>query len=255
MTKLHLLCYCLLFTILQSCNNEQGQSRVYVNTPSEGFNVEASDQEAMDIADEVMDAMGGRQAWDTSRYITWTFFGRRTHTWDKIGRMNRIDIPSDNLSVIIDLENKTGSAIKNGKTITQPDTLAQYIENGYKMWINDSYWLVMPFKLKDSGVTLTSVGKDTTTLGATSDVLQLTFNEVGVTPQNKYLVYVDEESRLVTQWDFYATAEDSVARFQSPWPNYKKFGDLLLSGGQIAGNRLSDIKVSQTLENDVFSKL
>lgn len=255
MIKLNVLFPLLLLILLQSCNNEPSVVANYVNTPAEGFNSEASDQSAMDIADEVMDAMGGRQAWDTSRYITWTFFGRRTHTWDKIGGKNRIDVPSDNLSVIIDLENKTGSAIKNGQSITQPDTLAQYIENGYKMWINDSYWLVMPFKLKDSGVTLTSVGKDTTTLGAMSDVLQLTFDQVGVTPQNKYLVYVDEESRLVTQWDYYANAEDSIARFQSPWPNYKKYGDLLLSGGQIAGNKLSDIKVSQTLENNIFSEL
>jgi len=67
-----------------------------------------------------------------------------------------------------------------------------------------------------------------------------------------YHVYVDKGSRLVTQWDFYASRQDSAARFQSPWPNYAQHGDLMLSGGQIAGNKLTDISVSQSLDEALF---
>ena len=226
-----------------------------VNPAVEGFNLVDSDERAIAIADEVMEAMGGRAAWDASRYIGWTFFGRRSHLWDKEGKMNRLEIPSDSLTMIINLEHKTGQVSKNGIKLTDTDSIAKYIGQGYNMWINDSYWLVMPFKLKDAGVTLKSMGQDTTTLGAKADVLELTFAGVGKTPDNKYEVYVDKTSRLVTQWDFYTKYSDTISRFQSPWPNYKRYGDLLLSGGQIAGNQLTDISVSQTVEAGLFSAL
>ena len=42
-----------------------------------------SDEKAVAVADEVMEALGGQSAWDNTRCLTWSFFGRRTHVWDK----------------------------------------------------------------------------------------------------------------------------------------------------------------------------
>ena len=53
------------------------------NPAAPGFNAEGSDQKAITIEDSVMETMGGRQAWDNTRYLTWRFFGRRRHVWDK----------------------------------------------------------------------------------------------------------------------------------------------------------------------------
>ena len=93
----------------------------------------------------------------------------------------------------------------------------------------DSYWVFMPFKLKDSGVTLKYSGKSETADGKPADVLELTFKDVGRTPENKYHVYVDEDSRLVTQWDYYENASDPEPRFQMPWQNWQKQGGIMLS--------------------------
>lgn len=46
----------------------------------------------------------------------------------------------------------------------------------------------MPYKLKDSGVTLKYKGEGQTEEGEPAQVLVLTFKDVGVTPQNKYEV-------------------------------------------------------------------
>ncbi len=242
----------VVFSVLLACQTDRSAVE-YGNPPADGFNLEGSDEEAISIADEVMEAMGGRLAWDTTRFIKWTFFGRRDHTWDKHNGLANISVLSENLSITVDLNDKTGKVVKDGMEMTNTDSIDHYLDRGYKMWVNDSYWLVMPFKLKDSGVTLKYAGKDTTTLGATSDVLELTFSDVGVTPDNKYLVYVDEDTRLVTQWDYFANYVDETARFQSPWPDYRKYGDILLSGGQIAGNRLTNISISQSLTDNPFS--
>ena len=61
----------------------------------------------------------------------------------------------------------------------------------------------MPYKLKDSGVTLRDLGEQADEAGAMCDVIALTFKEVGRTPQNKYHVFVDKSSRLVTHWNYW----------------------------------------------------
>jgi hypothetical protein len=42
-----------------------------------------------------------------------------------------------------------------------------------------------------------------------ADILQLTFNAVGVTPENKYWLYVDKEDHLIKQWAYYQNFKDS----------------------------------------------
>ena len=110
----------LILTVF-ACQTSSSDTEIVGNPPAEGFNLEASDEKAMAIADRVMEAMGGRKAWDTTRYIKWTFFGRRTHTWDKAEDKVRIEIPSDTTTMIIDLVNKTGKIKWQGEEINEPD--------------------------------------------------------------------------------------------------------------------------------------
>ncbi len=229
---------------------EQGQSSD-PNPPAEGFNAAASDPQAIAIADEVMEAMGGRQAWDDTRYIAWNFLGFRDLLWDKQGKRVRIEVPRDSSTYIVDLENETGKIMVGGQVMEDPDSLAKYVTRGRNIWINDSYWLVMPFKLKDSGVTLKYMGEDTTQAGIPADVLQLTFDEVGVTPQNRYLVYVGKEDHLVRQWDFYRNADDAEPGFSLPWDNYQSFDGVLLSGDR-GPRQLSDIRVFESVPEGAF---
>src|SRR2546421_138000 len=59
------------------------QRLVEENPPAPGFDRAGSDPRAVAIADRTMRAMGGRRAWDQTRYISWRFFGKRLHVWDK----------------------------------------------------------------------------------------------------------------------------------------------------------------------------
>ena len=59
-----------------SCNSKSGKvnppppppAPTNENPPADGFDLENSDEAAMDIADEVMKAMGGRANWDQTRF-------------------------------------------------------------------------------------------------------------------------------------------------------------------------------------------
>lgn len=221
------------------------------NPAAEGFNAAASDEVAIEWADKVMEAMGGRESWDTTRFLHWNFFGRRTLLWDKNEGKVRIESPGDSMTYLVDIFNNTGQVKKGGMVLSHPDSITKYVERGRRIWINDSYWLVMPFKLKDSGVTLKHVGQDTTLTGSMAEVLSLTFESVGVTPQNKYLVYIDPATNLVNQWDFFTNADDEAPRFAMPWKSYKTYGALTLSGDR--GNpQLSEIAVLEEVPASAF---
>lgn len=246
----------LLFSCTSSSTKEEAEvSNEYVaydNAPAKGFDQEGSDLLATLLADKVMLAMGGRKAWDDTRYISWNFFGRRQHTWDRYTGNVRIEESSNRLTILMNIHSQQGKVQRQGEELTHPDSLSKYLDLGNRYWINDSYWLVMPYKLKDSGVTLTYLGEDTTQLGVKSDVLRLTFENVGVTPQNMYDVWVDVDSKLITQWAYYVNADQEQPQFITPWTDYKQYGHVLLAGNR-GDYQLTDIQVADNVPDSVFT--
>ncbi len=230
------------------------------NAPGPAFDLEGSDAKAIELADAVMAKMGGRRAWDETRYIVWNFFGQRRHVWDK--REGRVRIELDGLEgvpyvYVLNIDTQSGRAWKGGQEVTDPDELARMMDQAEAMWINDSYWLVMPYKLKDAGVTLRYQGEREMEGGRIADVLQLTFKDVGRTPNNKYHVYVAKDSGLVEQFDYYEHSDDPTPRISRPWRNWKRFGRIMLSGdrGEMRGRpaKLTDIVVFDELPETVFT--
>jgi len=225
------------------------------NPPAPGFDLAGSDPEAVEISDQVMDRLGGRQAWDDTHYLSWNFFGRRRHLWDKYTgdiRVEGVDRDSDKpYLILMNLHTKEGRAWSDGQAVSDPTELAERLELGESAWINDSYWMFMPYKLKDTGVTLNYLGPGEMLDGRASQVLQLTFKEVGRTPENKYHIYIADDSGLVEQWDFFADVADEEPRFQLPWHNWQRFGDILLSDNR-GENGHTDIAVFTDLPAALF---
>ena len=75
--------FLLIIFIIAGCGRNENSETKEVNPAAEGFNQTNSDAQAIAIADEVMLAMGGREAWDNTRYLCWKFFGRDELIWDK----------------------------------------------------------------------------------------------------------------------------------------------------------------------------
>jgi hypothetical protein len=225
------------------------------NPAAPGFDVTGSDPEAIEIADRTMKAMGGRAAWDATRYVSWNFFGFRSHVWDRHRGLDRVEWADRDSGekhvVVVDVDEGTGRAWVDGEEITEPARLAELTEAGRRAWINDAYWLVMPYKLKDTGVTLTYAGRAPMADGREADVLELTFSNVGVTPENKYRVYVAKDSGLVEQWDFFASAADDEPRFSTPWHGWTEHGNILLSGDRGERN-IEAIAVHDDVPASVF---
>jgi hypothetical protein len=191
-----------------------------------------------------MEAMGSQSAWDQVETISWTFFGRRKHHWNKQTGDITIQTIADSSRIAMTLGDSTSVQVSIGDSVvTDPAALQDYYRRGTSIWINDSYWLVMPYKLLDPGVTLTYEGDTLLADDGVADLLRLTFDDVGDTPQNAYMVTVPRDTKLISQWDFYRSAQDTTANFSTPWKDYKKYGDILLSGDR-GRARLDDIAVT-----------
>jgi hypothetical protein len=112
----------------------------------------------------------------------------------------------------------------------------------------------MPFKLKDSGVTLTYMGEDTLVNKKYYNVLQLTFDSVGDTPNNKYDLYVGVKDKLINYWSYYKDATQDTASWTRPWDNYQRYGSILLSADRSDGKGPKNVKVDEQLADEVFTE-
>ena len=215
-----------------------------------------SDAKAIEIAERVMEAMGGQEAWNNTRYISWNFMGRgRTHVWDKWTGNHRIEQQTrdgDRLVSLINTNTWNGRVWRNGVEVTDPEELARLLNSAQGAWINDTYWMFMPFKLRDPGVILEYVGEGQMEDGRASEILRLTFDNVGRTPNNRYLVHVSQDTGLVEQWSYFQNASDAEPGFTLPWADWQRFGNVLLSKDR---GRSADweIRVYDSLPESVFT--
>lgn len=232
-----------------------GQDDYYPAAP--GFNEAGSDRRAIMVADSVVKHHGGYTAYENIRYLTWTFFGRRTLTWDKLAQRVRIESPGDETIYLLDYsgEAPAGRVRIAGEEVTDSIALAEALAKANSIFINDSYWLVQQFKLKDSGVTLKHLEDSVIDPQATRPchVLELTFDAVGDTPQNKYHLYVDMATYRINTWQFFRNATDEEPAMETSWENYLPYEGIALSGRR-SDFSLEPIGVAYEKADKVFTE-
>ena len=241
MSRRPLLAVGSLAVALAACAGAPARAPEFDSNPAaDGFDLAGSDPRAVAIADQVMAAMGGRRAWDSARVLKWTFFGRRRWIWDRSSGDVRLD--DGERMVQMNVDSGEGRVFERGVEIDDPEQVAETLEGTRRAWINDSYWLVMPYKLKDGGVTLDWGGEERLGDGRAADVLVLTFEGVGVTPQNRYEVLVSRDRHLVEAWRYFEKRADTQPALVTPWGDWRRYGPILLSGGR-GERRLEGIAV------------
>ena len=211
-----------------------------------------SDPAAVTLADQVLAALGGRDAWERTRYIAFDFVAsrrdtvvsRRSLAWDKAS--NRIKLVLKNaqgksFAVWTDLAHKDGTVLVDGAPADSA-TKRQWLDRAHAVWVNDTYWLLMPFKLRDPGVTLKAGGRDST---GKASILELSFAGVGLTPGDRYRVHVDDTTHLVTGWEMMLEGNKDGRWKPAQWTGWKSVGDVKLAERR----HIPDDQVVITFEN------
>jgi hypothetical protein len=228
-----------LLPLLPACTATPPQSH---NPAAPTFDIDHSDPRAIAIADELMQALGGREAWDTTRCIEWTFAGKRKLLWDKWTGAFRLD--QNDRVVLMNLDTGHGRVFQSGTEIERdPDAVRTALDNAYRTWVNDSYWLFAPYKLKDSGVRLTLIGERALPDSRVCDVLRLTFDGVGVTPENAYEMWIARDTHRLEQWSYFKHRDDPQPAMTTPWAGWKRYGRIWLASDHGSGPSTTDIAV------------
>jgi len=220
----------------------------------------ANNPSAGAIADQVMNALGGKQAWDSTHYLRFTFAGRRTHHWDKWTGRHRVEGTGQDGKKYVVLENintHEGQAWVDGKKV-EGDDLKKWLERGYGAWVNDTYWLLMPYKLKDQGVNLEYADSEQLD-GKTYDKLHLSFGKVGLTPGDQYWAWINRDTHLMDRWAYLLQDQPrDAAPTAWLWQDWQKVGKIMLAPTrkQVGGDKtlpLSDLAVYDSLPDSVFT--
>lgn len=218
--------------------------------------------------DSVMQAMGGQEAWEKVRYLQfrWNVFRNgeivsdRRHHWDRYTGDYRIETvmpDGDSLRVLFNVETREGRAWVGGRQVSdaRADSL---IDRGHAMFINDSYWLLMPYKWSDPGVNLEYLGTETHEDG-TWRVLHLSFEDVGRTPGDRYWAYVDDDPpHLMRKWQYHLQSQDEKGAMIR-WEDWQEFGPIKLATRRVpaedGGFRIEfhEIRVSTEVPEGVFT--
>lgn len=182
-------------------------------------------------------AMGGADGWAKARYFEFDFvvvrngqeLTRRSHRWDRHRGDYRLRYlsGSDTIVSVFNVNDAKAGAVRiNGREIegARKDSL---LSAAYARHINDSYWLLMPYKWLDPGVHLASQGRQTDAQGREWDVIKLTFEQVGLTPQNEYLAFVNPQTGLMERWHHFPRAGAPPAIYD--WNRWQRFGPIMLA--------------------------
>lgn len=165
------------------------------------------------VAQQAFDALGGRAAWDEARTIRFDFTvergGKRRvvakHLWDRTTGDYRLEwktAPDSTYVALFDVGGDSrvtppGQVYLNGQPVEESDEM---MEVAHQRFINDTYWLLAPTKLFDRGVERTYVPDSS---DADTEVIRLAFGDVGLTPGDRYWLYIDRETGELRQWAFH----------------------------------------------------
>ena len=212
------------------------------------------------LADRLMDALGGQESWEKAHHIRFTFGKRRTHYWDKYTGRHRCewaDREGNKYLALTNVNTREGTVYRNGEKLEGEDA-EQALERAYGGWVNDTYWMIMPYKLRDPGVALSYDGEEEIE-GTTYDKLLLTFESVGLTPGDRYWAYLNRDTGLRDRWAYVLERQEPDSPpTQWIWSDWKDYGGIKLASGRTRpeGGRqlpLDDIAVFDELPDSVFT--
>tara|TARA_R110001592_G_scaffold20901_1_gene84379 strand:+ start:1188 stop:2462 length:1275 start_codon:yes stop_codon:yes gene_type:complete len=139
--------------------------------------VKASNPKADALAHKILKNIK-HEAYKKTRYIEWSFGGRRQYKWDK--QEHIVAVNWDKNKVILHPNNLENSIVFiNNKQISE--SKEKLIKRAESMFNNDSFWLVAPHKLFEPGIIRNIVNIDG------KDALKVTYTIGGSTPGDSYI--------------------------------------------------------------------
>ncbi|MBL4643601.1 MAG: hypothetical protein JKY44_08430 [Flavobacteriaceae bacterium] len=147
---------------------------------NESLPIGVQGKEADNLATKMLTALN-YDAYKNTESFEWSFRDNHHYKWNK--SENKVTVSWDNNEVLLDTKNPSKSVIVKSE---ENSTAAALIKTATDYFNNDSFWLVAPFKVFDTGVERSIVkhqGKE---------ALLVTYTSGGSTPGDSYLWILDD---------------------------------------------------------------
>lgn len=226
----------------------------------------SADEKADSLGRDLIAALGGQGAWEKARQFQFDFVVERegkavarfSHAWDRYTgdyRLTGNDKTGAPFAVYFNVNTRAGQVFVNGKSV-EGEQAALHLQNAYERFINDTYWLLAPWKVFDPGVRRTYDGEKPCPEGGVCEVLKLSFENVGLTPKDVYWLWITRDGRRVVQWQYVlngASEEPTTAA----WKDWGKYGGILLSldkpiSGRPVAIRFENVSVAAGRDDSLF---
>ena len=201
-------------------------------------------QEALRIERRVEEALGGTEAWEAARFVDFVWAANQTtpdeerpplerrHVWDRVtGRYKLVmATPEGELTALFDdIDIMEGNAWIDGVPVEDTLRLDSLLRRSRAAFVHDTYWLLLPFMLRDPGVTVQYLGATADESGKQWETLQLTFDSTMTARTGRSLVYVDPESFLIGWWEHFGEPDMTQTNTRTRWLEWEQRGPLLVS--------------------------
>jgi hypothetical protein len=217
----------------------------------------ASDQQATRVAEQMMEAMGGRENWEQARFIRFTNVrrGRKaTFYWDRWSGRLRIEAKNQGgvpYVILMNLSSRQGNVHVESRPL-QGQELSEYLNRGAQMWKGAHYWFLMPLKWFDPGVNLAYEG-EAEVGGNTYDIVHLTFDAKGDDRVDEYWAYVNRDTHLMDSWKF-----NLGGRIEGEyrWSGWQRYGGIRVATERTGNDeviRFENVYIGTSMPDAIFT--
>ncbi|MDO6597366.1 hypothetical protein Q4512_10615 [Oceanihabitans sp. 2_MG-2023] len=201
------------------------------------------DKQADALAYKMLDALNHKK-YEATDYLEWTFKKRHHFKWNK--KEGKCQVFWKNYVVFLDFKDSSKNKVyASNLEIKEKQEAEKLIRKATKYFNNDSFWLVAPYKVFDTGTKRSLV-----TLDNGEHALLITYTSGGSTPGDSYLWLLDDTGKptgfkmwtsilpidgLLATWSDWITTETGAML-----PTFHKL--------LVLGLEIEDIKSSQSQE-------